>query len=436
MAVSTAGLRDAFAEVLGGENLIDRAAALDAHAVDGVRPRFVARPGNEEEVSRLMRLAHAERLAVSPRGSGSALSLGNPPRRVDLVVDLGRLSAVSEYVPEDMVASVEAGTTLGTFARELGRHRQMLALDPPGSASRSIGGVLAANASGPLRFRYGTARDLTLGVRFVQADGTLTWGGARVVKSVTGYDVPKLMVGSLGTLGIIVAATLRLHPLPQARGSWLITWHAREGAEAFLGALGASSLEPDRVTLLGGEASRAYGGPGGALAFVVSIGSVAEAVASQGHALARLATTHGGAVQELPVSCWATLEEVLSGDVVLRLACEPCRLLVWLRELEGVAAKLGLMVGVAAQAGQGLMHAAFRATISGTVLDEHLLRPLRDGLAPEGGSLVVERAPAEIKGHCDAWGSIPSDSLEIMSRVKREFDPEGILNPGRFVGGL
>src|SRR5262249_27237112 len=141
MAVSSPALREALSDIVGSRDLLDTASALDAHAIDGISPRWVARPGNVDEVSRLLGLAHAERLAVSPRGSGSALSFGNPPKRLDLVVDLSRLRAITEYVSEDMVANVEAGMPLVVLGRELGTHGQMLALDPLGGSSRSIGGV-------------------------------------------------------------------------------------------------------------------------------------------------------------------------------------------------------------------------------------------------------------------------------------------------------
>jgi glycolate oxidase FAD binding subunit len=436
MAVSSPALREALADIVGSEDLIDAARALDAHAVDGVRPSFIARPRGVEDVSRLVALAHAEHLTVSPRGSGSALSLGNPPRALDLIVDLRRLDAVTDYVPEDMVASAEAGVSLAALGRRLGDQRQMLALDPIGGSSRSIGGVLATNASGPLRFRYGTARDLTLGVRFVQADGTITWGGAKVVKSVTGYDVPKLMVGSLGTLGIIVGATVRLHPHPSARGSWLIVWHTREAAESFLAALMASSVEPDRVTFLNGEASRAFGRSGGEPALLLSIGSVREAVSSQGDAIGRLVTTHGGDIHEAPDSCWDRLESVLNGTVLLRLACEPKRVVFWVEEMERLGRALGLRVATVAQAGNGVMHAALEGEALGAALDGGLLQPIREGLGPEAGSVIVERAPAALKANLDVWGPVGADALAIMSRLKTEFDPEGTLNPGRFIGGL
>ena len=436
MTVSSPALEGALADAVGREHLLSGAALLARYAVDGLVPRWVVRANSLEGVSRLLRLARGEGLAVAPRGSGSSLALGNPPRRLDVVLDLTGLSALTDYVPEDMVASVEAGLPLATLAGWFAERGQMLALDPIGGASRSIGGILAANASGPLRARYGTGRDLLLGVRFVQADGTITWGGARVVKSVTGYDVPKLMVGALGTLGVIVGATLRLHPIPPASGSWLITLPTREAAESFLAGLGDSTLEPDRVTFLNARARQVGGHPGQELAVLVSVGSVEEAVRSQGAALARLAGAHGGEVQSLSSAVWGTLGEALRDPVMLKLNCEPARLVFWLAELERLVSRLGLLASVVGQAANGSLQSALDGPVSGAALQADLLRPLREGLGPEGGNLVVERAPAGLKADLDVWGPISVESLAIMSRLKREFDPDGILNPGRFVGGL
>jgi len=436
MAVSSPALVEALAEIVGREHVVIEPSVLARYAVDDVTPRWVARAGSAEDVSRVLALASAERLAVAPRGSGSSLAMGNVPRRFDLVLDLTRLNAITDYVPEDMVGSVEAGLPLGALAGRLAERGQMLALDPIGGRSRTIGGVLASDASGGLRFRYGTGRDLLLGVRFVQADGTITWGGARVVKSVTGYDVPKLMVGSLGTLGVIVGATLRLHPLPPASGSWLVAWSSSEAAAHFLAALLDSTLEPDRVTLLNGGAGRRCRQTSGELAIMVSAGSVKEAVDSQGAALARLARAHGGEVQARNASDWATLAEALPGPVVLKLACEPKRLIHWLGELERRSSHLGVEASVVAQAGNGVLRSALHGSLSRTALEGDLLVPLRRGLGTEGGSLVVERAPADLKAGLDVWGPIRPELLTIMSRLKREFDPNGILNPGRFVGEL
>jgi len=436
MAVSSPALADALAEIVTRSHLIDAPATLDAHAVDGMRPRWIARPGRVEEVSRLLALAHGEGLAVSPRGSGAAVGLGNQPRRLDLVMDLARLDSVTEYVAEDMVVSVETGVTLGALAQRLGVKGQMLPVDPIGGGARTIGGVLATNASGPLRLRHGTARDLTLGVRFVQADGTITWGGAKVVKSVTGYDVPKLLVGSLGTIGVIVGATLRLRPLPEASATWRVELPSRPAAESCLAALLDSGIELERLTLLNRPARKACGDADDQLAFVASLGSVKEAVLDQGAALTRLIHAHGGQGQETAPSIWNRLGDALDAPVTLRLACEPKGLLFWLGEVEELASGLGLAVSAVAQAGNGVLQFALVGGVPTTGLDANLVQPLRDGLGPEGGSLVVERAPTELKAELEVWGPIPQDSLAIMTRFKQEFDPLGILNPGRFVGGL
>jgi glycolate oxidase FAD binding subunit len=436
VAVSSPALHEALAEIVGREHVLADPSRLAAVAVDGVTPRWIARAGSAEDVSRLLALATAERLAVAPRGSGSSVALGNPPRRLDLVVDLGRLTGVTDYVPEDMVASAAAGTTLRALGDRLARGGQRLAIDPPGGETRTIGGVLATHASGPLRFRYGTGRDLLLGVRFVQADGTLTWGGSRVVKSVTGYDVPKLLVGSLGTLGVIVEATLRVHPLPPAAGSWLCAFASREAAQGFLTALLASSLEPDRLVLLSASARGPIGWAGPGPAVLVSVASVEEAVATQGAALAGLAAREGAEFRPVPPSAWETLGAALDAPVLLKLAGEIRRIAAWLGRAEELAARAGLEVAGLGLAGHGVLLLAVRGVASAPALGRDLLAPLRLELAGEGGSVVVERAPAHVKADLDVWGPISSESLAIMERLKREFDPGGILNPGRFVGGL
>jgi len=435
MAISAPALREALVDVVGREHVLADERQLEAAAVDGVVPRWVVRADTESDVSRLLALATAERLAVAPRGSGSSQGLGSPPRRLDLVLDLSRLDAVTEYVAEDMVASVEAGMTLGALGARLSAARQRLALDPYGGEARTIGGVLACNASGPLRFRYGAGRDLLLGVRFVQADGTITWGGAKVVKSVTGYDVPKLLVGSLGTLGVIVGVTLRLHPLPPSSASWLCAFGASSAAQDFLAALLASPLEPERVSVLNARAALECGVPSTGPAMLVSIASDEPAVAAQGKALAEQVHRAGGRVEPL-AAVWMRLHTPLDAPVVLKLAGEPRRIIAWLDRAESLARAAAIEIAAVGQAGNGVLHLALRGVTPGARLGDTLVHPLREELAGEGGSVVVERAPAAVKAHVDVWGPVELDALAIMGRLKRELDPEGVLNPGRFVAGL
>src|SRR5206468_11452631 len=230
-------------------NAHDDSAAREAAAIDGVVPSLVVAPASTDETAAVVAFAAGERLAIVPRGSGAALEQGAPAERVDLVLDLSRLDRIVEYNPDDLTISVEAGVTAGALAATLGPPGQLLPIDPPGGGARTLGGLVATNASGPLRARYGTMRDLLLGVRFVQADGVVTWGGSKVVKSVSGYDVPKLMVGALGTLGVLAEVTLRLHSRPDEESSWLVLMAWPGEAQAFVERVIASPLQPSRVEI-------------------------------------------------------------------------------------------------------------------------------------------------------------------------------------------
>jgi glycolate oxidase FAD binding subunit len=436
VAVSAPALGDAFAAIVGGEHLTTAPSQLAAAAVEGVTPRWLARPGSLDEVSRVMALAAAEGLAVAPRGSGSALDLGAPPLRLDAVLDLSRLTGILEYVPADMVATVQAGVTLDALGRELGKHGQMLALDPYGGASRTVGGVLATNASGQRRFRYGTGRDLLLGARFVQADGTVTQGGSKVVKSVTGYDIPKLLTGSLGTLGVIVEATLRLHPVQPASGSWLFSFTSREAAGALAAGVLASSLEPERLAWLNAGALDRLGSEKTEAAVAVSVATVADAVASQGALLGSMAARLGARVSALDEGFWTRVGGALASPIVVKLASEIRRLPFWAGEIERVAFPHGLTVSLVGETGNGILRAALGGSVSPDTWAREVAAPLREALAVEGGSLVVERAPLDLKRAADVWGPLPETALAVMKRLKAEFDPRRVLNPGRFVGGL
>src|SRR2546423_6530015 len=185
------------------------ASAAQALAVDGVVPRFVAAPGSIEELGAVLRTAADQGWAVSPRGGGTKMGLGNPPRALDLVLDTCGLRGLVDYTPADMTVTVRAGTGLADLQAELAVHGQMLALDPPFAEEATIGGILATNDSGPHRLGYGTARDLVIGTRVVGMDGRATKAGGKVVKNVTGYDLNKLYIGSLGTLAGLAQGPLR-----------------------------------------------------------------------------------------------------------------------------------------------------------------------------------------------------------------------------------
>lgn len=443
MAVSASALSDALTAAVGRDFVKDDPETLARHAVDGVPPRWVAFPGGSQEVSDLVKVASEERLALTPWGNGTRIGLGNVPTRVDLVLNLSRLSRVVEHTPDDLTVTVEAGTSLLTLSSHLSRHRQFLPLDPLDGPARTLGGVTATDSSGPLRIRYGTTRDLLLGVRFIQADGAVAWGGAKVVKSVTGYDMPKLMVGALGSLGVLAELTFRLHPLPDAERSWLCRFHSADRAGEFIQRLLDSSLQPNRLVFMNGEALRAmdHGGEG-TVGVALSVGSVPEAVLSQGEAALGLARSLGGEAREVgQPDFWAGPGKAIHGEkdehtVVLKVTTLVSYLLRRAVEIEAAGQRLGLRVSTVAEAGNGVLHIRLSGPLSVEEWERSVVAPLRDGLALEGGSCVVEEAARPIKERLEVWGPVDPAAFAIMKRLKNGFDPHSALNPGRFVGRL
>ena len=201
-------------------------------AIAGVVPSFVAFPASTDEASALLRVAAAHQLAVVARGAGTGLGWGAPPTSADLVIDLQAMDQVLEHAAGDLVARVQAGVTMGHLASVLASAGQELAIDAPADAT--VGGVVATGTAGPRRLRYGTPRDLLIGITVVRADGEVAHSGGKVVKNVAGYDLGKLFCGSAGTLGLITEATFRLHPRPAAVayltaefGRRAVTWPVR-----------------------------------------------------------------------------------------------------------------------------------------------------------------------------------------------------------------
>ncbi|MGH3845998.1 MAG: FAD-binding oxidoreductase, partial [Pseudonocardiaceae bacterium] len=248
VAPSLDGLRAACPEV---------AQAAPDDTVDGVPARWVARPGNTAEASAVLQAATGLGLRVVARGSGSRLCWGTPPTGLDLIVDTSRMAAVLAHTAGDLVVTTQAGRRMADLQRVLAPHRQQLALDGSDVLGGTIGGTIATAASGPLRYRYGSVRDLLIGITVVLADGTVARAGGTVVKNVAGYDLGKLYTGSLGTLGIITEAVFRLHPLPEA-----CRWITVLAADATRAAAAIATIRASQHDPVALEVDRgALGGP-------------------------------------------------------------------------------------------------------------------------------------------------------------------------------
>jgi glycolate oxidase FAD binding subunit len=265
MATTLHGLQAACGEVT-------EAGADDV--VDGVPARWVAWPGSTEEVSAVLRVAAGLGLRVVARGTGTRMTWGLPPTDLDLIVDLSRMNTVVAHLAGDLVVTVQAGLRMVDLQDLLAVHGQQLALDGFDTLGGTIGGTIATAASGPSRYRYGSVRDLLIGITVVLADGTVARAGGTVVKNVAGYDLGKLYTGSLGTLGVITEAVFRLHPLPEARRWITATTDGSAQAAAGIAAVRASQHAP--VAL---EVDRAM--PGGAVTIGVAIEGVAGSISAR-----------------------------------------------------------------------------------------------------------------------------------------------------------
>jgi glycolate dehydrogenase FAD-binding subunit len=438
MAVSARALVDGFRAIVGDAHARDDLAARERAAVDNLVPAIVVAPSSTEETGAVMALAAAEALAIVPRGSGTSLPQGRPVERVDLVLDLSRLKRIVEYNADDLTVTAEAGVTGAELAHTLGVRGQCLALDPPGVGARTLGGLVATNASGPLRARYGTLRDLLLGVRFVQPDGVVTWGGSKVVKSVTGYDVPKLMVGALGTLGVLTELTLRLHARPEVERTTLVTLRDAPAAHELVARMLDSSLQPTRLEILDGVALAALGAKDG-VGIATSFGSVESAVTDAEAQVARLAHGAGALAVTSPPALWPAYDRIWRRDpdaTMLTVGTTPARL----ADTFAAVADAHRAIGEAARvmtggcAGVGSLRVSIRKAAASAVAA--FVARLRASMAPWEGTVIVQGAPRAVRTAIDPWGPVPAEAMALTRAIKSTFDPERRLNPGRFVGGL
>src|SRR6266851_7936792 len=224
-------LRYNFIAIVGNENV---RAATAADAVCGVQPKLVIEPGTETEIAEILRLSNEAGLAVIPRGGGTKLGWGNSPARADVILSTARITEIIEHAWADLTVTVEAGCTVQRLQETLGQHGQRLALDALWPEEATVGGVLCTNDSGALRLRFGALRDLIIGVTIALPDGTLASSGGKVVKNVAGYDLPKLVTGALGTLGVITRVVFRVHPLPLSARSFSVSNANAEETQKFV----------------------------------------------------------------------------------------------------------------------------------------------------------------------------------------------------------
>ncbi|MDE3187368.1 MAG: FAD-binding oxidoreductase [Acidobacteriota bacterium] len=382
---------------------------------------IVASPADTQQIAEILRFADANRLAVMPIGSGSKQSWGNPVEP-DVQLNMTRLDALHEHAWQDMTCTVQAGCSWAAMQAELAQHGQMVALDPLWPERATVGGIVASNDSGALRLKFGGLRDLIIGMTIVLADGTIAKTGGKVVKNVAGYDLHKLMTGSFGTLGVIAEVNFRLHPLEDHTRTWTAVAPDAAIFAAPLRALMDSQMTPSSVQLRTSKQ---------ACALDIRIAAQPECLDEYA---ARIQSIFGQiAIAESSEAVWQARQQLFDKNdaVVLKVSVLPSELCSISAELQQWAAAEALDIATVGQA-TGLMTVALHGAPDAEIA---LIERLRARLTDSGGSVVALQIPDSLRGRIDVW-NCHSNALPLMREIKRRFDPNRILNPGRFVGNI
>jgi glycolate oxidase FAD binding subunit len=397
--------------------------------VDGVPAAEVVAPFDARQVAETLAEAAARARAVAPIGGGTALALGNPPERVDISLSTERLSRILDYEPTDLVLSVEAGARLADVQAVLAEHGQRLPIDPPGMEEATVGGVIATGRWGPLRHSAGTLRDLLIGIAVAHPSGAVSKAGGMVVKNVTGYDMPRLYHGSLGTLGVIVSANFKVLPRPRAEATIVVPFPDAAGAFAT-----ADRLRRDHLPLAALEVARRDGH----WLVAVRIEGREQTV----DALAAKVETEVGRGERWrdaeSAAWWASYvaaQRLTRNDdrVLIRCGSRPRETATLATGIAAAGQRLGIAAPlIAASPGTGTVVAAFDLGETGSA---ERLAETQAVLLALAETVTILSAPAPWKAGIDVWGRQP-DGIAVMRALREQFDPGRTINPGRFVDFL
>ncbi|HEY9700211.1 MAG TPA: FAD-binding oxidoreductase [Trichocoleus sp.] len=395
----------------------------------------VVYPETIEQLAEVFACAYQNQWRTLICGSGSKLHWGGLAKEVKLIVSTARLNQLIEHAIGDLTVTAEAGIRLSDLQALLNAKGQFLAIDPAYAETATLGGIVATADSGSLRQRYNGVRDMLLGISFVRSDGKLAKAGGRVVKNVAGYDLMKLFTGSWGTLGCLSQITFRIYPLPAASQTVILTGEASSIAKA-TAALLASGLSPVAIDLVDAQTVTALN-LGKGLGLMTRFQNLEVAVEQQTeqlqaicHALGLQAEVRSGADEAV---LWQQLRERIESDpnqpsITCKIGVLPSKAVEMLLQLEKQSSALSV---ARIHAGSGLGTLRFN---SEGFTPEALLQ-VRSLCQSHQGFLTIQAAPLSFKQTLDVWG-YPGNALDLMKRIKQQFDPETLLSPGRFVSGI
>jgi glycolate oxidase FAD binding subunit len=452
-------------EIVGAANVASDFAQLATYEIDRKLPAAAVRPASSQEVAEIVKFAAAENLALVPTGARTKLGIGYAPTRYDLALDLTRLNKVIAYDPGDLTLSVEAGVPLAKIAQLLAEHRQFLPLAVPFENRTTVGGAIASGVDSPLRQFYGTARDFLLGMEFVTGEGVAAKSGGRVVKNVTGYDIHKLMIGALGTLGVITRVNFKTFPTPLERRGYVVRFLSADQAFDSCHRFAQSPLAPLSMEIFsplvadvfaGPEAARVAESPLPKHVFESSEWAAAVTYAGNEKVMARFVaelarTTRPIDIRGMTLLTEQSLPPVWNRQrefVPIALACSPATTIVKMSVLPArmkdalaaahQAAKDNELRRIAMARALGIIYFAILPTEHSEECRQRVANAttaIQQACAKLAGHATIPWCPAEWKTTLQIWGPARQDFVQ-MQKVKSVFDPQNILSPGRFAENL
>ena len=434
MTLAVDGLARRLEAALGADAVKQETSLIAAYDIDGKQPGLVCFPESSAQVAAAVGICFEAEAAVTPWGGGTAMQIGNPPQRVDVVLDLTRLDHVLEHDDDNLTVTVEAGARLGRLQQAVAARKQFLAFEPPCAELATVGGVVATNLNGPRRSFYGSVRDLVIGMKAVLASGEEIKAGGKVVKNVAGYDMCKLFVGSLGTLGILTEATLRMTPIPETAAT-VVTAGTLPLVRKLDAELSHSKLLPSAVFLLSPGVSKRDDWTPSDWCLAVCCEGFEISVTRHLQDIEDVAKRVGLSTAILRSSdhqqFWQELRDfpVQAGPPVYRVTVPRALATMVMETVHGWSSS-GFRPAIVSDTAMGIIWLA-----SDDQQDPKWFVKLIAKAQEYRGHAVMQAASADLKAKVDVWGPPPL-THSLMREIKRQFDPKNLLNPGRFVGGI
>jgi glycolate oxidase FAD binding subunit len=454
MSQVAASFTSRLVDLIAADRVRTDSASLAAYEIDGRRPSAVLLSDSVSEIADILRFASAERLAVIATGGRTNLSIGMPPRQYDLALDLSPMNRILAYEPQDLTVGVEPGVRYAALDRSLHEKGQFLPLVPAHAERATLGGMVAAGADTPLRYGHGTARDYLLGIEFVTGEGVVSKSGGRVVKNVTGYDLHKLLIGSLGTLGVITRLNFRTFPLPPQQRMFVTSFADPSAAFVFCRAIMKSPLHPRLLEVIDPRTSSLFAASGADFldrnSWLVVVEAAGQEAVLERHGrdlatMSREANAADIAALDEPhrtalFSCLCELSPIVlhaaPAATIFRIGGLPSEMPALLAQARQLAERHALDCAILIRALSVVYIALLPSEGSHALADLIACSSELMSLCISSGSLpMIEHCPLELKQTLSIWPPAGSEH-DICARLKLVFDPQGVLSPGRFRGGI